>query len=96
VAEVTVVEEATGTFLVTVNDDDVTTTHTVRVPEGLPDALSCGQVPVVELVRSSFTFLLAREPATSILRTFSLEQIGHYFPDYPETIARVMAGRTDP
>ena len=89
------VEQATGTFRVTVRDDTGTTTHTVRVPEGLPGTLGCGQVPVVELVRSSFAFLLAREPATSILRTFSLDQIGHYFPDYPEIIARLVAGPTD-
>ena len=89
------VEQATGTFLVTVRDDAVTTTHTVRVPEGLPGTLGCGHVPVVELVRSSFTFLLAREPATSILATFSLDQIGHYFPDYPGTIAQVLADRLD-
>ncbi|HEY5252403.1 MAG TPA: hypothetical protein VIJ09_12110 [Acidimicrobiales bacterium] len=95
-AEVSVVEQAAGAYLVTVTDHAATTTHTVRVPEGLPQALGWGSVPVDELVRASFTFLLAREPATSILRTFSLEQIGDYFPDYPATMARVLADRTDP
>jgi len=36
-------------------------------------------------------FLLEREPPTSILRTFSLEQIGDYFPDYRATIRRTLA-----
>jgi hypothetical protein len=96
VAEVTVVEEAAGTYTVTVEDRSRSTTHTVRVPAGLPDALGCRQVPVTELVRSSFAFLLAREPATSILRSFSLEQIGDYFPDYPDTIRQLVAGGVDP
>lgn len=89
------VEQTVGTFLVTVADQGQTTTHTVRVPEALPRALGCPSIPVVELVRASFAFLLAREPATSILREFSLEQIGHYFPDYPDTMARESADWTD-
>ena len=68
----------------------------MRVPPGLPDALGCPQVPVAELVRCSFAFLLAREPATSILRSFSLEQIGDYFPDYPDAISRLVAGGGEP
>ena len=44
-------------------------------PSGLPQA-----------VRVSFEFLLEREPATSILRKFSLDVISQYFPDYPAQI----------
>jgi hypothetical protein len=91
VAEVTVVEEADDTYTVTVEDRSRSTTHRVRVPPGLPGALGCPQVPVAELVRCSFAFLLAREPATSILRSFSLEQIGDYFPEYGATIRRTLA-----
>jgi hypothetical protein len=93
VAEVTVVETAPGSYAVTVRAGDHTTTHTVRVPAGLPAALGCSQVPGAELVRCSFAFLLEREPATSILRTFSLEQIGDYFPEYRGTIRRTLAGQ---
>lgn len=92
----TVVEEPDHTYTVTVEDRSRTTTHRVRVPPGLPDILGCQQVPVAELVRCSFAFLLAREPASSILRSFSLEQIGDYFPDYPDTISRLVAGGADP
>jgi hypothetical protein len=37
---------------------------------------------VEDLVRRSFDFLLEREPASSILRTFDLSVIGRYFPEY--------------
>jgi len=82
-----VVESAPGTYTVTTG----TTTHTVLVPDGLPAQLGCGHAPVPELVRRSFDFLLAREPATSILRRFSLEQIGDYFPEHPGEIRRALA-----
>ncbi len=36
----------------------------------------------------SFEFLLEREPATSILRRFSLDVIGDYFPDYEAEMTR--------
>ena len=87
-AELTVDEVAPGTYAVSTG----TTTHTVLVPDGLPRALGCAQVPVAELVRCSFDFLLAREPATSILRRFSLEQIGDYFPEYRGEIRRRLGG----
>ncbi len=86
------VETAAGSYTVTVRAGDDTTTHTVRVPAGLPAALGCSQVPGAELVRWSFGFLLEREPPTSILRTFSLEQIGDYFPEYGDTIRNSLAG----
>jgi hypothetical protein len=38
------------------------------------------------LVDRSFRFLLAREPANSILRTFDLMEIGRYFPEYEREI----------
>ena len=39
-------------------------------------------------MRQSFTFLLDREPASSILSRFSLDVIGRYFPEYPGDIRR--------
>ncbi|OAA25415.1 hypothetical protein UG55_102275 [Frankia sp. EI5c] len=38
------------------------------------------------LVRESFGYLLAREPATSILPAFDLSTISRYFPTYLEEI----------
>lgn len=87
----TVVEKSTDTYTVTVRDGRSTSSHTVRVPAGLPEALGCGSVPGAELVRVSFAFLLERESPSSILRTFSLEQIGDYFPEYGDTVRRMVA-----
>jgi hypothetical protein len=67
----------------------------VSVPAGFPASVGCGQVAPEELIRASFEFLLEREPATSILRTFSLDVISQYFPDYPAQI-RARLGSSDP
>ena len=40
------------------------------------------------LVDRSFRFLLAREPASSILRSFDLMVIARYFPEYETEIRR--------
>ncbi len=45
--------------------------------------------------RASFEFLLEREPATSILREFSLDVISRYFPGYPAEIRARLCG-SDP
>jgi hypothetical protein len=90
VAEVTVTEGSAGTYTVTVAEGPRTTTHTVRVPDGFATDLGCPSAPEIDLVRQSFSFLLEREPADSILRTFSLEQIGHYFPEYRSTIRDIL------
>lgn len=63
----------------------------VDVPAGMAAELGWGEeddASEAELVRESFVFLLEREPATSILRDFSLEVIGRYFPEYPSAIRR--------
>lgn len=41
---------------------------------------------VEDLVERSFTFLLEREPPSSILREFQLTDIERYFPEYPRVI----------
>lgn len=58
------------------------TSHRVTVPEGMLDELGLGEVEAEDVVRESFRFLLEREPATSILPEFSLDEIARYFPDY--------------
>lgn len=47
-----------------------------------------GEAAEAEVVRESFAFLLEREPATSILRRFSLDVISGYFPEYPTDMRR--------
>jgi hypothetical protein len=91
VGHVFVERQPDGSFGVTVGSGPDATRHVVEVPRGLPAALGCEHVPLDELVRASFGFLLEREPATSILRRFSLNQISDYFPEYPGEIRLLLA-----
>jgi len=63
------------------------TEHVVTIPDGMLTDPVLGADPE-RLVRESFGFLLEREPASSILRRFSLDVIGRYFPEYPQEIRR--------
>jgi hypothetical protein len=78
-----------STFTVTVADS-TTTTHVVTVSPGYWRKLTGGRVRPDQLVEESFKFLLAREPNTSILRTFDLPAIQRYFPDYERTIRSLL------
>lgn len=62
------------------------TTHTVTVNPDYYEKLTGKRVSAERLVQKSFEFLLERERNTSILRTFDLPVIGHYFPEYEKTI----------
>jgi hypothetical protein len=88
-AQITVTRQANGTFHV---QTPAGTSHDVSVPAGFPANLGCDQVAHEELVRASFEFLLEREPATSILRNFSLDVISEYFPGYPAEIRARLGG----
>ena len=77
------------TFEVTVEGRTVTT-HKVTVARAYYEELTAGQVPVEVLIEKSFEFLLAREPNTSILRSFDLPVIGRYFPEYERVIGEMM------
>lgn len=68
----------------------IVTTHQVTVAAADLARLDPGAASPEDLVRRSFVFLLAREPASSILRSFGLMEIGRYFPEYEATI---IAGR---
>jgi len=58
----------------------------VTVAESLPGEL--GAPDPESLVRSSFEFLLEREPVSSILPRFDLVVIEHYFPEWREAMRR--------
>ncbi len=61
---------------------DGSSRHRVTVPERF------GDDDLERVVRESFAFLLEREPASSILREFSLDVIGRYFPEYDDELSR--------
>jgi hypothetical protein len=67
-----------------------TTTHTVTVEPDYCKKVTGGRVRAETLVEKSFAFLLAREPNTSILRSFELPVIGRYFPEYETTIKKML------
>jgi hypothetical protein len=86
-SEIDVTAMEPGYFGVQVTEGDTTTSHRVRVPDDLAD-VGLPEADPEQLVRESFAFLLEREPATSILQEFSLDDISGYFPEYPEEIGR--------
>jgi hypothetical protein len=80
---------------VQVRDGVHETTHQVTVPERLVESLELRDEDLERMVRESFRFLLEREPASSILARFSLDEISRYFPDYDEAIARRLSPADD-
>jgi hypothetical protein len=74
------------TCQVRVGEDRDATRHEVRVREADLERLAPGVMDPTDLVRRSFSFLLAREPKESILRSFDLSVIGRYFPEYEDEI----------
>ena len=75
---------------VDVDDDGSKTHHVVTVTQEDLERWGTGvdREAVEDLVKRSFDFLLEREPATSILRTFDLSVIRHYFPEYDQRFGR--------
>lgn len=77
------------TFEVTV-ESGRTTTHKVFVNPAYYEQLTGGRVSAEVLVEKSFQFLLERESNTSILRNFELSVIQQYFPEYEQTIGKLL------
>lgn len=76
-----------------VRDEGATSTHhKVTVPEGMLEELDLADIGHEEIVRESFAFLLEREPSTSILPEFSLDEIGRFFPEYFQELPGRLTG----
>lgn len=86
--EVTVEPRSDGAFDVEVHQGRTVTRHVVTVPTGLAAELGKPQLDDAELVLQSFTFLLERESANSILGRFDLAVIERYFPQYRAEMTR--------
>lgn len=71
---------------VQVEDGAATSRHTVRVRAVDLERLGRAGEKPEQLVTRAFEFLLAREPASSILRDFELADISRYFPEFERTI----------
>ena len=74
---------------VAVRDGDRTLSrHRVEVDRVDLADLAPGQTEPSGLVEAAFAFLLERESPNSILATFSITEIGRYFPGYEADIRR--------
>ncbi|HKO86611.1 MAG TPA: hypothetical protein VJ140_19095 [Actinomycetota bacterium] len=87
-ADISITPVAPRVFRVEVREGQGATTHQVTVPERLGETLELREDDLERVVLESFRFLLEREPATSILRQFSLSDIARYFPEYPSELER--------
>jgi hypothetical protein len=87
------VKHSAGDEWVVSVQDAVTTHHRVRVTKADLDRLSEGR-SAEDLLQESFRFLLERESNTSILASFALPLIGHYFPEYEREIRTRLGQKT--
>ena len=89
-AKISVRSACNARYRVTVEQGASKTTHEVGV-SSLELAKYAGKATAERLVEASFEFLLERESNESILRTFNLSDIEHYFPEYPKQIRQRLA-----
>jgi len=86
---ITVEKKNDTTFNVTVKERSITT-HQVTLDSSYYEKLTGGSVSPEKLVEKSFEFLLQRESNTSILSSFDLPVISHYFPEYESKIKTML------
>jgi hypothetical protein len=85
--------EETGWRCLVVVSDGARTAHIVDVADADLVRLDPEASEPDRLVRTSFEFLLEREPNTAILREFELREITRYFPEYEATVRARLAAR---
>ena len=78
-------------YRVIVRESEDQTEHLVVAPAEYCELLTGGTIPVADLLRLSFEFLLDREPKESILRRFDLPVIARYFPEYEQAMKHRIA-----
>lgn len=71
-------------------ENDLKTIHMVDLKESYYQSVCGGKIAPEDLIKKSFEFLLAREPNTSILQSFSLNEISSYFSEYESEIKRMV------
>jgi hypothetical protein len=78
-------------FVVLVREKETQSQHLVTLDDAYYQLLTQGKIPKEDLIRKSFQFLLEREAKESILRSFNLQMIKRYFPEYEEEMSSSMA-----
>ena len=71
-------------------DKKTKTIHIVTLRDESYEKLTKKKISKKDLLKYSFAFLLDREPNTSILKTFELEIITRYFPEYQSEIRKII------
>lgn len=79
-------DDAGWLCLVRVREGPFATEHRVTVGPAELARLDPGAADPERLVRVAFEFLLERESASSILRSFDLPVIGRYFPGWEDAV----------
>ena len=80
-----------NTYDVTITaDDGQQTSHRVWVPPAVLTDLGLSEAQEPVLVRASMAYLLEREPPSSILPQFGLDEIARFFPNYPTEIGALL------
>ncbi len=73
-------------------EGDTETSHTVTLTPDYYRTLCGASVTHEWLLIQAFRFLLDREPNTSILASFDLQDINRYFPEFEEEIRDRLGG----
>lgn len=89
----TLVDLYTYEVVVDGSEGDTETTHRVVLQPDYYMKLCGGTITHEWLIIQAFKFLLEREPNTSILASFELQDIGRYFPEFEEEITARVGGR---
>ena len=77
-------------FDVLVSQGNETYDYVVELDKNYYRKITAEQVSPRALIEQSFLFLLGHEPASSILKTFSLVEIGDYFQSYEDTMKKIL------
>ena len=89
--DIDIAAAAANTYDVTITTDDGRqTSHRVWVPPAILTDLGLSEAQEPVLVRASMAYLLEREPASSILPQFGLDEIARFFPNYPTEIGALL------
>ena len=87
-ADIVITPLEPGSFRAEVTEGPLTTSHRVTIPDGLAEDLGIEGADAELLVQETMRFLLEREPATSILPQFSLDDVPRYFPEFLQDLRR--------
>jgi len=83
----TVTPGGPGRAGVQISEDSRLLSYVVTVPQEVVDQLGLADIETVDIVRETFYFLLEREPATAIMKEFSIDVVPKFFPEFYEELA---------